>query len=182
MRDGIVLLLLVAIGVGLRVVGEIPNFQPIVAIALFGGFFFSRRWIGCVAVLLSMTISDLVMGHYLVTPVALIVTVYACLLLPVLIGRLISRDRLSAFPFFGKVVGSSLASSLIFFAVTNGAAWLMMSIYPKTLAGLGQCYVAGIPFLRNPLIGDLMFSMLLFGSWYAVTQMQLAVATKKSDH
>ena len=37
------------------------------------------------------------------------------------------------------------------------------SFYPKTLTGLGACYTAGLPFLQNAMVGDLMYVGILFG-------------------
>jgi hypothetical protein len=42
----------------------------------------------------------------------------------------------------------------------------MNSFYPHNLTGLGEAYVAGLPFFRNSLAGDLFFSSVLFGVFY----------------
>lgn len=39
----------------------------------------------------------------------------------------------------------------------------MGSFYPKTGAGLIECYVAAIPFFKNTLLSDLFYTALLFG-------------------
>jgi hypothetical protein len=39
-----------------------------------------------------------------------------------------------------------------FFLVSNYSVWAGSNMYPHTLAGLGACYVAAIPFYRNDLI------------------------------
>lgn len=62
------------------------------------------------------------------------------------------------------VGASALSSSVSFFLVSNFAVWLAGNIaYPKTLAGLGACYVAGIPFFRNDVVASLLFSAVFFG-------------------
>jgi len=54
-------------------------------------------------------------------------------------------------------------SSLIFFLITNLGVWLEPnSFYPKTTTGLLECYLAGLPFLRNALVGDVALSLLIF--------------------
>ena len=35
-------------------------------------------------------------------------------------------------------------------------------MYPKSLLGLIECYTLAIPFFGNALIGDLIYSMILF--------------------
>lgn len=62
-----------------------------------------------------------------------------------------------------KVGGASLASSVSFFVVSNFAVWACWNTYPKTLAGLMTSYMAGLPFFRRGLEGDLLFTTLMFG-------------------
>jgi hypothetical protein len=38
-------------------------------------------------------------------------------------------------------------------------------MYPKTAAGLLACYIAAIPFFRNMLVGDLLYTAILFGGF-----------------
>jgi hypothetical protein len=47
--------------------------------------------------------------------------------------------------------------------VTNFGVWALASWYPKTWAGLVACYVAAIPFFRNTLLGDAVYTAALFG-------------------
>lgn len=61
------------------------------------------------------------------------------------------------------VGGAAIGSSVSFFLVSNFAVWLAGNIaYPKTLAGLGACFTAAIPFFRNDLISSLLFSAVFF--------------------
>jgi hypothetical protein len=59
--------------------------------------------------------------------------------------------------------GCSLLASVSFFLVSNVAVWALWQMYPRTLAGLGACYVAALPFFRNSLTSELCFTLLLFG-------------------
>jgi hypothetical protein len=47
--------------------------------------------------------------------------------------------------------------------VTNFAVWAFQSDYPPTLAGLGACYWAAVPFFRWMLAGDLFYLAVLLG-------------------
>lgn len=58
---------------------------------------------------------------------------------------------------------ASVSASVSFFMVSNFAVWAVWNMYPKTLGGLVDCYVAAVPFFRNTLAGDLFFSAVLFG-------------------
>ena len=54
----------------------------------------------------------------------------------------------------------ALFSSILFFIVTNFGVWLI-GWYPLTLAGLIQCYIAGIPFFKVSLLANLSYIALL---------------------
>jgi hypothetical protein len=45
---------------------------------------------------------------------------------------------------------------------------MMGAFYPKTIAGLIACYAAGIPFLQNAVVGDLIYVGVLFGAFELV--------------
>jgi hypothetical protein len=50
-----------------------------------------------------------------------------------------------------------------FFVVSNFAVWASGWMYPHTMAGLGICYVAGLPFYRNDLLSTALVAGLAFG-------------------
>jgi hypothetical protein len=51
-----------------------------------------------------------------------------------------------------------------FFLITNLAAWAAMpQLYPRSLAGLGLSYAAGLPFYRNDLLSTAIVTGLAFG-------------------
>ena len=106
-------------------------------------------------------------------------TVYGLLTLPVLLrGYLRRHFRLEGS--VGDVLGSwvgllscGLACSLLFFLATNLMTWFVTPWYPRTVAGLLQCYASAIPFFRYTAAGDLLFAGVLFGG-YALLQAVLA--------
>jgi len=67
-----------------------------------------------------------------------------------------------------RVVGASLASAVSFFLVSNLATWLFQDMYPKTYAGLLQCYTMAIPFFRGTFASDLIYTPVLFSVPYAL--------------
>jgi hypothetical protein len=71
-----------------------------------------------------------------------------------------------------RLLGASLTTSVSFFLVSNFAVWLVWNMYPKTWEGLVQCYVAAIPFFRNGVAGDLLFTALFFGTPVLVKALQ----------
>jgi hypothetical protein len=52
-------------------------------------------------------------------------------------------------------LGFGIGSSVFFFLVTNFGVFVEGLLYPPTLSGLVQCYVAGIPFLEKQLRANL---------------------------
>ncbi len=53
---------------------------------------------------------------------------------------------------FARGAAGALLGPTGFFLVSNYGVWAGSGMYPHTLAGLGVCYVAGLPFYRNDLI------------------------------
>jgi len=62
-----------------------------------------------------------------------------------------------------RIGGAALVSSVSFFVVSNFAVWAGWNGYPKTISGLMTCYVAGVPFFRHTLLGDMLFTAVMFG-------------------
>ena len=150
---------LVLFGVILRVAPHPWNFAPVGAIALFAGAHFERRAFGIAVPLVTMFLGDLFIGLHSLMPV-----IYATYALIALFGMLL-RDRRTSVPAIGSGV---LASSVVFYLVTNFAVWAMGTTYAKTAAGLVTCYVAAIPFFGNTLVSDALFTAILFGAFATV--------------
>jgi hypothetical protein len=65
-----------------------------------------------------------------------------------------------------RVAMGTLASATSFFLLSNFAVWAgggFEAMYPHSLAGLGACYVAALPFYRNDLVSTAMTAGALFG-------------------
>jgi hypothetical protein len=142
----------------LRLVPHPPNFTPIGAMALFSGAYLGRRALAFVAPLAAMLLSDAVLGFYSGFWVT-----YLAIGLVVLIGWL-ALSRVSPI----RVGGAAIASSVVFFLVSNFGTWALSGMYPHTGPGLVACYVAAIPFLQNTLAGDLFYATLLFGGFRVI--------------
>ena len=162
--DLLLVVLLVALGVTARLVPHALNFSPIVAVALFAGVVLNRRALAPVVPLAAMLISDLALGfdHWRIALV-----VYAAMVLPALLGIVARRYRLAY-----VVLPTVLSCSLIFYLSTNFAVWAFSSMYTHDMAGLVQCYVAALPFLKHTVAGDLFWSAVLFGGAWLIQLMQ----------
>ncbi len=61
-----------------------------------------------------------------------------------------------------RIGAVALAASLGFFLVSNFATWAVWTMYPHSPSGLIACYVAALPFFRNQLISDMVFTAAMF--------------------
>ena len=149
--------LLVAIfaAAAMRLLPHPPNFSPIAAMALFSGAYLPKRGLAFLAPIAALLVSDLVLGFY-----PEVIFVYLTVAATVLIGWAVAKRKTAL-----TIAAAALASSILFYLVTNFGVWLLMDYYPKTAAGLVACYVAAIPFFQNTLAGDLFFAALLFGGF-----------------
>lgn len=60
-----------------------------------------------------------------------------------------------------RMPSTSLAASVSFFLASNFTVWAEWGIYPKTLGGLGTCYIAALPFFRNSIVSETACSLLI---------------------
>ncbi len=145
---------LLAVTVASRVIPHPWNFTPMIAIALFAGARLERAWLAALAVLACLALGDVAVGVF---PYSGMAWVYAPMLAIALLGRtLVTRRTLPA------TLVAALGAGALFFVVSNFGVWLG-ALYPHTPAGLADCYVAALPFYRNQIVGDLLFTAALFG-------------------
>jgi hypothetical protein len=79
----------------------------------------------------------------------------------VLIGWLALRNSASV----GRAVATALGCALLFFLVSNYVSWEEQAYpYGYSFQGLIDCYVAAIPFFRGTFTGDILFTVVLFGT------------------
>jgi len=147
-------LALILFGIAGRLLPHMPNATPITAIILAAGRHLGRTW-SLVIPLIAMLASDAVIGFY---NWRIMIGVYGSF---ALIGFIswFGRKNKGATP----IVVMILVAPLIFFLITNFSVWLFSPWYEKSIAGLLYCYTLGIPFLRNMLIGDFIYTSLLVG-------------------
>lgn len=81
-----------------------------------------------------------------------------------------------------QVGAGLLAGPTVFFLLSNFAVWAGGGGYgrTKTMAGLLQCYVDGLPFYYTSLMGTLIFGTALFGIYQLGTQSKKTTATVKA--
>ena len=150
----------------IRLLPHWPNFTPIAAIALFGGVYFSDKRLAFLIPFATLFLTDLVIGFH-----STMAFTYIGFFITILLGLWLRNSVKPA-----KLIGVSILSSVLFFLVTNFGVWMMEGIYPQTVPGLIECYVAAIPFFHYSLLGDLLYTSVLFGGYYALSSKITALA------
>ena len=170
-RTLVLILMIVLSGVWRLVVsaGYIPlsNFTPIGAMALFGGCYFANKWKAFAVPLATLWLSDLVLnymtlGHHIVLFYDGFLLPYLSFALMVLIGMNIKKIAPSSILVAGVLAG------LMHYIITDFGVWMEGLLYPKTSVGLATCYIAALPFLKNMLISNIVFSAALFGGFEVI--------------
>ena len=174
--DALLFVFLVVAGAQLRVwLQHLPNFAPVAAMALFAGYYFRSAALAVCVPLGVMLISDLQIGGH---DLRMMAVIYAALAAPVALRGVLRRHlQLQKGPMADAcrsllgLVTCSLGASCLFFLVTNFGSWLWFGSYDHSVSGLLNCYTLALPFFRYTLTGDLLFSVVLFGSYALVTQL-----------
>lgn len=172
----VLLLVLVAVGV-FRVLttgkdmGPWVNFSPIGAMALFAGAYFSNQYKAFLTPVIILLVSDLMIMQLIYPEYSNGFLydgwywTYISFATMVGVGVLFRGQK-----FLQSVVFGGLLAGVVHFLISNFGVWLGgLAItgqpYPKTFSGLMMAYVAGIPFFKNLLLGNLIYGFILFGGF-----------------
>ncbi len=138
---------------------NLSGFSPVLAIALFAGMTIPQRKFSFLLPLVALLVSDIVIHLLFKTGYFRYAGIYSgqwlsyLLLLSVtLIGWILKGKSIKS------IVSGALAAPTAFFLLSNFSVWVMQkTMYAKTVDGLLQCYVAGLPFYRNAVLATLIF-------------------------
>jgi hypothetical protein len=141
-----------------RILPHPPNFTPITAMALFAGATLPDKRLALLMPILAMILSDIALEFFTGWGFhSGMWVVYGTIMLLTLLGMNIQRKSLLS------IGGWTGIASVVFFVVTNFAVWATSGMYPLSIEGFTLCYIAAIPFFQNSIMGDIMYTMLLFG-------------------
>jgi hypothetical protein len=151
-------LILLCLGILGRLLPHLWNATPVGAIALFATAYlgYGRSILITFGIL---ALSDIFLGSYS-WPV--MVSVYGSFVLISYLGNLAKKSM-------ARSVFASLLSSTVFFLITNFAVWKYTSMYDAELGGLLNSYIAGLPFYKNMVVGDIFYTTMLFGAYKYLT-------------
>lgn len=166
--------LFVLAAIVLRLLPHPWNVTPLGAMFLFSGGTFRSKRDSLLVPLGALLLSDYAVIHFIYGGQYHWFSPYTWtgFVLAGLLGWTL-RKRLSV----ARVAAASLAASVAFFLVSNFGVWVGWKLYPPTFGGLIDCYVAALPFFRNSLLGDLVYTGLMFGSYEWLRHRRLPVAT-----
>ncbi|MBM3248009.1 MAG: hypothetical protein FJZ10_01090 [Candidatus Omnitrophica bacterium] len=149
---------LIVLGILTRFIPHAPNFNPVIAIALFGGYYLSRKYAVLVPLLL-MVLSDIFLGLH-----NTMLFTWGSVVLISILGITQKKNKSVL-----NIAGSSLVSAVLFFVVTNFGVWIS-GWYPYTSKGLADCFIMGIPFFRATLLSTVVYSAVMFGAYELIAR------------
>lgn len=151
------------------------GFAPQLAIALFSGYLFSsnKKWAFLLPIL-SMFLSDAifeVLYNYNLSDMKGFygygqMLNYSFFIIVTAVGFFIKKANIA------RIATASIVGPTLYFLISNFSIWVGGGGYqhPKTLIGLTACMTDGLPFYKNSLVGTLLFSTILFGSYYFINK------------
>lgn len=174
-QDIIVLSSIILVLIAMRSIFNIPNFNPIGAIALMGGILFHKKTTAFLVTIGALFLGDIILG--LSSPIYMdymfsttFLFVYVAFLLMILLGTAL-KNRASLM----TISLGSVVSAILFFLITNAGSWLALN-YDRSLSGLMSAYNAGIPFFRATLVSQLLFSLGIYIIYNLATQRKTSLA------
>lgn len=166
--------LLIVIAALSRVALYPHNFSPVIGMAIFSGAVIKNRKLAFALPLFSMFLADVIFELSGIAPgfwgwgqlvgygILALITVIA-----------FSMKKINAF----AVAGYSVGSSLLFFLLSNSAFFVfdnpLYHTYTQDFNGYIATLAGGLPFLKTGLVADLVYSTVLFGSYFLVQRVAL---------
>jgi hypothetical protein len=141
--------------VSVRFLAHPYNLTPVGASSIFAGRTLPLPW-AIALTWIGMFLGNLGLSYLRGYPVmdATSPFVFGAFALQVVLGRLLRDVR-------GGALMAAFSGGLLFFVISNLGVFLASGLYPHTREGLLLCYAAALPFLRNMLAGDLIWTVAL---------------------
>jgi hypothetical protein len=148
------------------------SYTPIGAMGLFGGAYFTNSWKAFAFPLITLLASDLIINYVVFDGKYGIMyngwyIIYGIFMLIVLLGKWMLQNIT-----IKNVVLASVIAALGHWLIADFTVWIgggtdlrTMAPLTRDWAGLIQCYAQGFPFMKHFLIGNLVYSIILFGGF-----------------
>jgi hypothetical protein len=158
------------LGILVRLIPNMPNFSPYIGVALFGGAMLPKKTWAIIGTTAMLYLGDLLLNNTVARP---FFTDYEGFVwgAPYMIFNLAATVIMVVFasyflrkPSMARLGGSALVAAIVFFIISNFGVWVSSEVaYPKTMAGLMQCYTAAIPFFKGTLMSAVVYTVAMFG-------------------
>jgi hypothetical protein len=172
----IAVILFMMVGAFARLIPHMPNFTPVESLTIFGAAYLSKKHWAFILSVFVMYVSDFIINNTIARSFFpdvegivwfsnyMLYNFVAMALIVLVSSRIITKVNI-------KNVGVSvLMASIIFFIITNFGSWAGdKSLYSNDLNGLMASFTAGIPFFRNSLLSNIVFTTVIFGSFEIYT-------------
>lgn len=128
----------------------------ITALALLSPVFFKTRYAFFVT-LISVFTSDVTLHFFAHIPLfgTWSLYTYSGWLMVTMLGLALQKNIM-----LSRVIFFAAFAPFLFWCWTNLGTWFTTALYPHNTAGLLQCYIAALPFLKNNVIATIIFCML----------------------
>ena len=161
------LLGIISLWISIAVLGRLiphpANATPLAALAILSGYAFRKNW-AVLITLISLCVSDILLGMLQNQPIFgdwSLFTYSGFILVAYLApskGRATGRSPSLRSPL--QIYEYVLISTLAYWLWTNLGTWLLSNLYTHDASGLCVCYLAALPFLRNALIGNIIYVLI----------------------
>ncbi|MFH1769507.1 MAG: DUF6580 family putative transport protein [Parcubacteria group bacterium] len=145
-----IFVILMVLSALMRFVPHMPNVTPVGALALTAGLYLRRSW-AVIPAILVMVFTDIFVGLY---HPGIMLSVYGGFVIMALMASTAKGESKT------HMIAPVLAGSMMFFLITNAAVWWFSGFYEHTASGLMQSYTLALPFFRNSLIGNFVYTAL----------------------
>ena len=172
-----VLVAMILLAAAFRLVQSSPvfsilsNLTPFGAMALFGGHYFKDKWKAVLVPVAALWLSDIFLNRFYYNSEWVFfysgqLWVYGVFAATVGLGMLMGRPSLL------RVAGFGIGAALLHWLVTDFGVWIGGSTdittglpLTKDWNAFVKCLTLAIPFLRNMIIGNLVFGGVMFGAF-----------------
>ena len=157
---------------------SMANFSPVGTMALFGGAYFAKKQWAFIVPMMALWLSNLILNNVFYTKYyptfsfGFELAVFVSFALVVVIGIVLLK-RVNVV----NLLTANILGTIGFFLISNFFVWAGGTMYPQTMEGLGMCFTMGLPFLKNTLLSNLLFSTVMFGTfeYFKIQVKELAV-------
>ncbi|MBL7847039.1 MAG: hypothetical protein JNL40_06190 [Cyclobacteriaceae bacterium] len=149
----------------------LSNLTPFGAMALFGGHYFKDKWKAMLVPVIALWLSDIFLNRFYYTDQWVFfyggqLWVYGTFAATVGLGMLMGK------PTALRITGFGIGAALLHWLVTDFGVWIGGSTdittglpFTRDWTGFIKCLTLALPFLRNMIIGNLVFCGVLFGAF-----------------